>query len=67
MSFYCKICARMPIDSINKSIKEAKVKFDSEIVDKSGIKSKAKIIKAVIKDLALNTGINLDWKNSSAI
>lgn len=59
MNLYCKTCARMSIDLINKAIKEAKVKFESEKVDKADIKSKANILKTVIKDLALKACINL--------
>ncbi len=60
MSFYCKSCARMPIELINKAIKETKKKLASEKADKSDMKSKAKILKAVINDLALKANINLD-------
>jgi len=60
MSFYCKVCARMSIDLINRAIKEAKEKLTSEKVDNSDLKSKARIFKAVIKDLALKVNINLD-------
>ena len=60
MSFLCKACARMPIELINKAIKETKKELLSEKVDKSDIKSKAKILKAVIKDLALKANINLN-------
>jgi hypothetical protein len=60
MNLYCKICARMSIDLINKAIKEAEEKLAREKVDKSDMKSKARVLKAVIKDLALNTNINLN-------
>ena len=60
MSLYCKVCARMPIDLINKTIKEAKEKFAIEKVDQSDVKSKAKILKVIIKDLALKLNINLN-------
>ena len=60
MNLYCKICARMSIDLINKAIKEAKEKLAIEKVDKSDMKSKARVLKAVIKDLALKVNINLD-------
>ena len=59
-SFYCKVCARMSIESINKAIKESKNKFASKKVDESDLKSKAKIVKATFTDLALKTNINLD-------
>lgn len=60
MSFYCKACARMPIDLVNKAIRIAKEKLKKEKIDKSDIKSKAKILKTAIKDSALKAHINLD-------
>jgi hypothetical protein len=60
MNFYCKTCARMPIKLINKAIKEAKEKLVSENVDKSDMKSKAKVLKTILKDLALEVHINLN-------
>jgi hypothetical protein len=60
MSFFCKACARMPIELVNRAIKEAKKKLLSEKVDKSDMKSKAKIIKATIEDLASKANINLN-------
>ena len=51
MSFYCKACARMEIESIDKAIKETKKRVLSEKVDESDMKSRAKILKAIIKDL----------------
>jgi hypothetical protein len=60
MTLYCKACARMPIDVMNKAIKEAKEKLAGEKVDKSDMKSKARVLKAIIKDLAVEVNINLD-------
>jgi ribosomal protein L29 len=60
MSFYCKACARMSIELINKALKEAKEKLVSERVDESDMQSKANILKTVIKDLALKTNVNLN-------
>jgi hypothetical protein len=57
---YCKVCARMPIDLINKAIEKAKEKLAGEKVDELDMKSKAKILKAVVKDLALNANVNLN-------
>jgi hypothetical protein len=50
---YCKLCARIPIDLINQAIKEVKEKLETEKVNKSDLKSKARALKSVIKDLAL--------------
>jgi hypothetical protein len=60
MSFYCKVCARMSIELINKATKESNKKLSNEKVDESDVKSKAKILKAIIADLTLKTKINLD-------
>ncbi len=60
MSLYCKVCARMPIDLINKAIKEAKEKLAGEKINKSDMKSKAKLLKTILKDLAFKASINLD-------
>ena len=60
MSFFCKACARMPIELINKAIKETKKKLLSEKLDESDIKTKEKILKAVINDLALKANVNLN-------
>ena len=60
MSLFCKVCARMPIDLINTAIEEAKEKLTGEKVDKSDIKSRARVLKAVIKDSASQVDINLD-------
>jgi len=59
MSFFCKACARMPAELINKAIKETKKKLLSEKIDESDLKSKAKIIKAAIEDLALKASVDL--------
>ena len=50
----------MPIELINRAIKETREKLVSEKVDESDMKSKAKILKVVIKDLALKANVNLD-------
>jgi hypothetical protein len=60
MSFFCKACARLPVEMINKAVKEAKKKLLSGKVDKSDMKSKAKILKAAIEDLASKTNIDLN-------
>lgn len=60
MSLYCKFCARVPIDLINKAIEEAKEKLAGEKVARSDMKSKARVLKAVIKDLASEVNIDLN-------
>ena len=59
MSFYCKVCSRMSSELINKALEVAKEKFVSEEVAASDLKSKAKILKTLIKDLALESNVNL--------
>jgi hypothetical protein len=59
MSFYCKACARMTIELINEAVKEAKKRFASEKIDNSDVKSKAKILKSIIKDIALLSNVNM--------
>ncbi|MGB3458876.1 MAG: DUF3795 domain-containing protein [Halobacteriota archaeon] len=59
MSFYCKTCTRMSIELINEAIKEAKKRFTSEKVDKSDIKSKAKNLNSIIKDICLSSNVNM--------
>ena len=60
MTFYCKACSRMPIDMIKRAIKETKEIFELGEANVNDMKSKAKIVKAVIKDLALEANISLD-------
>ena len=60
MSFYCKVCSRMPIELINKAIKEVKEKLILEKVNETDMKLKAKILKVIIKELALRADVNLD-------
>jgi hypothetical protein len=60
MSFYCKACARMPLDLINRAMEEAKTKLADEDMQRSDMRAKAKTLKAAIKALALKANINLD-------
>ena len=60
MSFYCKTCARMPIELVNKAVKEANKKLVGEEEYKSDIKLKAKFLRVVMKYLALKADVNLD-------
>ena len=60
MSFYCNTCAKMSIDLMIGAIKEAKIQFANENIDESDMRSKAKILKAVIKEIALRNDIHLD-------
>jgi hypothetical protein len=60
MNLYCKVCTRMPIDSISKAIKAAGKELRNKKVDKSDRISKARILKAVLKDFALADNINMN-------
>ena len=60
MSFYCKVCTRVPIDLISEAIKEGRKKIIAEKIDKSDIKSKAKIMKSTIKDIAIKSNFTID-------
>lgn len=60
MSLYCKVCTRMSTDLINMAIKEAKEKLVRDKAGKSDMKSKAKILKEVIKDLAFKANVDLN-------
>jgi hypothetical protein len=60
MSFYCKACARMPLDLIDKAVEEARERLAQNKVDDADTKSKAKILKAAIKASALKANITLD-------
>ena len=59
MSLYCRACARMPIDLIHKAIAEAKTRLAGEGVGKSDMKSKARTLKTVVKELASEANVNL--------
>ena len=60
MSFYCRACARMPIDLIDKAVAQVKASLAGNGVDKSDMKARAKILKAAIKELASQARINLN-------
>ena len=49
----------MSIELINEAVKEAKKRFASEKIDKSDLKSKSKILKSIIKDIAQSSNINM--------
>ena len=50
----------MPIGLLTRAIQEVKEKLELEKADAIDMKAKAKILKAMIKDLALEAHINLD-------
>jgi hypothetical protein len=60
MTFYCKACSRMPIEMIKGAIQGAQEKLQLEKADAIDIKSRAKIVRGMITDLALEAHVNLD-------
>ncbi len=52
MNFFCKICAGMPPDLINKAIKEAKEKLANDKIKKSDMKLRAKVFKTIVNNIA---------------
>ena len=60
MSFFCKACARMPINLIHDTLKESEEKIASDEIDKSDIKAKAKLLKSALKNKAVKYNINMD-------
>jgi hypothetical protein len=59
MNFYCKVCARMPIDLIRKAMEETREILASEKVNPFDMKSKARVLKSEIKDLSVEGNIDL--------
>lgn len=60
MNFYCKICSRLPVDLINKAIKETKKQLGNKKINTPDVKLKAKVFKTIVKDLAVMANINLN-------
>jgi len=60
MSFYCKVCSRMPVDLVKNAINESNVKCFSQRMEKTDVKSKSKILKEIIENLSEKTNINLN-------
>jgi len=58
MSFYCIATALMPIDLIRDAVNKAKEKVASNKSD-CDIKTKAKILRSVVQDLASKSDIDL--------
>lgn len=53
----------MPVEVINRAIEEAKGKFVSDNISDSDRKAKAKLVKSIIHDFALKSGIDLKVKS----
>ncbi len=59
MSFYCIACRLMPINLISQAAAELKQRLSDNQIDDSDIKAKAKALKAIIQELASQSGIEL--------
>jgi len=55
MSSYCKSCTNLPVKLIKRAIEKAEKRFESERIEKSDIKSKAKIVKEIIRELVFTS------------
>jgi hypothetical protein len=60
ISFFCKACARMPINLIYDAVKESKKKIVIGRINKTDIKAKARILKSAIKDKTVKYNITMD-------
>jgi hypothetical protein len=59
MNLYCKACARMSIGLIYQALEKAKENLVAEKVAASDVKSRASVLKAVIKNVASEANIDL--------
>jgi len=59
MSFYCLATALMPLKLIDKAVSELKGMVVNNQINDSDIKAKAKTLRAIIQDLASESGIEL--------
>jgi hypothetical protein len=64
MTFYCTACALMPPDLIRQAIHEMEVLLAGEQVDSSDLKAKAKAMRTLIKELALQADIDLKLRRN---
>jgi len=58
-SFYCTATALMPVSLIEKAINEAREIIANNQINESDIKSKARLLKSTIQDLASKSDIDL--------
>ena len=58
MSLFCNVCARMPIDLINRAIEETTVTLARER-GKYDLKAKARLFKSTVKDIAAVAHVDL--------
>jgi len=60
LSFFCKVCSRMSVDLVRNAISESNLKCSSQRIEKTDVKSKRKILKEIIENLAEQAKINLN-------
>ena len=58
-SFYCRVAALLGVESVERSLGEATGRINSENVKSSDIKSKAKILKVLLNEVAFKEGMEL--------
>jgi len=63
MTFYCLACTLMPVNLINQAVDETKQRLSGNQIDNSDMKAKAKALRAIIQNLASESGIDLKPKN----
>jgi hypothetical protein len=59
MTFFCKACTRMPVAVIDEAIEESKKRIMDENIEESDIRSKAKVVKEIVRELASASGVDL--------
>lgn len=59
MTFYCKACARMPLDLLREAVDQARADLARQNIDPVDKKSKARILKSLIERLAAQAAIDL--------
>jgi hypothetical protein len=60
MGFYCRSCANMPVELIQAAVKETDMRLAGQQASSTDMKSKARVLKAAIRDLALKANVALD-------
>jgi len=64
-SFYCIAATLLPIKDLEKSLDETKQKLGADNIEWNDIKTKAKILKGFLKDLATREGIELKLRKKT--
>jgi hypothetical protein len=59
MNFYCTVCSRMPVDLIQRVMKNKDEKLKSDKITVSDMKLKAAVMKSAIKNMAVEANVTL--------